>query len=68
MGSPGTGRFGRGLHPRRTPLYGVALLLTVMISGLWVHDLPWAALRVIAYIVLFLLATTGFVMTFRDLS
>jgi hypothetical protein len=65
MGPP-TRRFGRGSHPRRTPFYGVLMLLTAMISGLWVQDLPTTALRVAVYVALFLLAVAGFVMTFRD--
>ncbi len=44
------------------------MLLTTMISGLFVRDLPWLALRVAAYIGLFVIAAVGFVMTFRDYS
>ncbi|WP_405138610.1 hypothetical protein [Nocardia sp. NBC_01388] len=57
-----------GQHPQRTPFYGVLMLLTVMISGLWVRDLPWLALQVIAWIVLFIIGVAGFLMTFRDYS
>ncbi len=44
------------------------MMLTAFISGLWVRDLPWIALRVVVYIALFVLAAVGFVMTFRDYS
>ncbi|WP_157978957.1 MULTISPECIES: hypothetical protein [Nocardia] len=57
-----------GKHPRRTVFYGTLMLLTTMISGLFVRDLPWLALRVAAYIGLFVIAAVGFVMTFRDYS
>ncbi|WP_067564111.1 hypothetical protein [Nocardia acidivorans] len=57
-----------GQHPQRTPFYGVLMLLTVMISGLWVRDLPWLAVRIVAWVVLFAIAVVGFVMTFRDYS
>lgn len=57
-----------GQHPQRTPFYGVLMLLTVMISGLWVRDLPWPAVQVAAWIALFVIAVVGFVMTFRDYS
>ncbi|MEV6774428.1 hypothetical protein AB0N05_37905 [Nocardia sp. NPDC051030] len=57
-----------GSHPQRTPFYGVLMLITFMIAGLWARDLPWVWLRVIVYIALVLMAMVGFVMTFRDLS
>ncbi|MBB5918638.1 hypothetical protein BJY24_007550 [Nocardia transvalensis] len=57
-----------GRHPQRTPFYGTVMMLTAFISGLWVRDLPWIALRVVVYIALFVLAAVGFVMTFRDYS
>ncbi|MBF6172206.1 hypothetical protein [Nocardia blacklockiae] len=57
-----------GRHPKRTPFYGTVLMLTAMISGLWVQDIPWLALRVVVYIALFLIAAAGFLMTFRDYS
>ncbi|WP_280269554.1 hypothetical protein [Nocardia wallacei] len=60
------GRLGK--HPKRTPFYGTLMMLTAMISGLWVHYLPAPPLRVIAYIALFVLAAAGFLMTFRDYS
>lgn len=44
------------------------MMLVAFISALWVHDLPTTALRVIAYVLLFLLAAVGFVMSFRDYS
>ncbi|MFI6046058.1 hypothetical protein ACIA8C_30830 [Nocardia sp. NPDC051321] len=57
-----------GNHPQRTPFYGMLMMLTAMITGLWVGDLPWLALRVAAYLALLVLALTGFLMTFRDYS
>lgn len=57
-----------GRHPKRTPFYGVLMLLTVMITGLWVRDLTVAWLRVTLFAVLFVVALVGFVMTFRDYS
>ncbi|MEU8896938.1 hypothetical protein [Nocardia sp. NPDC048505] len=53
---------------QRTVLYGVLMLLFAMISGLGVHLLPHVALRVIAYILLFVIAAVGFLFTFRDYS
>ena len=57
-----------GTHPKRTVAYGTLMLLTVMISGLFVRDLPWLVLRIVAYAALFVIAMVGFVMTFRDYS
>ncbi|MRH93082.1 hypothetical protein GFY24_37645 [Nocardia sp. SYP-A9097] len=57
-----------GQHPQRTPFYGVLMLLTFMISGLFVRDLPWLALRIAAWIALLAIAIVGFLMTFRDYS
>ncbi|MFE9578853.1 hypothetical protein ACFYO1_20900 [Nocardia sp. NPDC006044] len=57
-----------GNHPQRTPFYGMLMMLTAMITGLWVSDLPWLALRIAAYLALLAMALTGFVMTFRDYS
>ncbi|WP_169815465.1 hypothetical protein [Nocardia yamanashiensis] len=57
-----------GRHPKRTPFYGVLMLLTVMITGLWVRDLTVTWLRITLFIVLFAVALVGFVMTFRDYS
>ncbi len=57
-----------GDHPQRTPFYGTVMMLAAMISGLWVADLPWVALRVVAYLALLVVALTGFLMTFRDYS
>ena len=44
------------------------MMLVAFITGLWVHELPTQPLRVIAYILLFLLAAAGFLMSFRDYS
>ncbi|MEV6066306.1 hypothetical protein AB0L82_07130 [Nocardia sp. NPDC052001] len=57
-----------GQHPQRTPFYGVLMLLTVMITGLWVRDLPWLGVRIVLWIALFVMAIAGFLMTFRDYS
>ncbi|WP_067539085.1 hypothetical protein [Nocardia crassostreae] len=57
-----------GRHPRRTPFYGVVMILAAMLTGLWVRDWPSPVLQVIAYIALFVIAAVGFVMTFRDYS
>ncbi|WP_169815530.1 hypothetical protein [Nocardia inohanensis] len=57
-----------GRHPKRTPFYGVLMLLFVMISGLWVRDLSVTWLRIVLFIALFAIALIGFVMTFRDYS
>ncbi|MFG3522956.1 hypothetical protein ACGF5S_22045 [Nocardia nova] len=59
---------GMGDHPQRTPLYGVVLLLGVLFLGIWVHELPYAGLQVLAYILLLMIAAPAFVMTFRDYS
>jgi hypothetical protein len=55
-------------HPRRTAFLGTLMMLVAFISALWVHELPATALQVIAYVLLFLLAAVGFVMSFRDYS
>ncbi|AHH20671.1 hypothetical protein [Nocardia nova] len=57
-----------GEHPQRTPFYGVVLLLAVLISGLWVHNLESVALQTVIYIALFAVAAAAFIMTFRDYS
>lgn len=44
------------------------MMVTAFISGVWVHDLPGPALRIGAYLLLFLVAAAGFLMTFRDYS
>lgn len=55
-------------HPRRTAFLGTLMMLVAFISALWVHELPTTALRVIAYVLLFVVAALGFVMSFRDYS
>ncbi|WP_280368192.1 hypothetical protein [Nocardia wallacei] len=57
-----------GKHPKRTPFYGTLMMLTAMITGLWVQDISWLPLRVVTYAALFCLAAAGFLMTFRDYS
>ncbi|GAB2691224.1 hypothetical protein [Nocardia thraciensis] len=44
-----------GKHPKRTPFYGVLMMLTAMISGLWVQNIPSLPLRVVGYVALFVL-------------
>ncbi|MFF3570691.1 hypothetical protein ACFYXQ_23190 [Nocardia jiangxiensis] len=55
-------------HPRRTAFLGTLMMLAAFVTGLWVHELPTTALRVIAYVLLFLFAALGFVLSFRDYS
>lgn len=55
-------------HPRRTAFLGTLMMLVAFISALWVHELPGTALQVIAYVLLFLIAAVGFVMSFWDYS
>ncbi|MGV9676535.1 hypothetical protein ACWDSJ_14755 [Nocardia sp. NPDC003482] len=61
-----TRRMGR--HPRRTPFYGVLMLLVAMLGGFGVQHLPNPPLRVLGYIALVVIGLVGFVMTFRDYS
>ncbi|MGY2061375.1 hypothetical protein ACW9HQ_41435, partial [Nocardia gipuzkoensis] len=57
-----------GRHPRRTPFYGVLMLLTAMLGGFAVAQLPYPPLRVLGYFALVAIGLVGFVMTFRDYS
>ncbi|MGV9410453.1 hypothetical protein ACWDOP_11110 [Nocardia sp. NPDC003693] len=57
-----------GGHPERTPFYGALMLITVLVSGLWVRDLPWTWVRVLCWIGLIMLGAAGLLMTFRDYS
>ncbi|MCM6773738.1 hypothetical protein NDR87_09680 [Nocardia sp. CDC159] len=57
-----------GRHPRRTPCYGVLMLIAAMLGGFGVQQLPWLALRVAGYVALVALGLIGFVLTFRDYS
>jgi UDP-N-acetylmuramyl pentapeptide phosphotransferase/UDP-N-acetylglucosamine-1-phosphate transferase len=59
----------RGDHPRRTPVYGGALIIAAMVGAtvVWANHLPgWltTALLVLAVVA----AIAGWLMTFRDLS
>src|SRR5689334_16203146 len=63
------GGVARGEHPRRTPVYGGALIVAAMLGSVvvWQSRLPgWltGALLVVALG----MALAGWVMTFRDLS
>jgi hypothetical protein len=55
-------------HPRRTAFLGTLMMLVAFVSALWVHELPTMALQVIVYVLLFLIAAVGFVMSFWDYS
>lgn len=60
----------RGDHPERTPVYGAALIVAAMLSGLAVQvwTRPPLAVRVIVLAVAFVAAIVGVGMTFRDLT
>lgn len=68
-GSAHTGTMAIGEHPQRTPFYGAALIVGVMIAATAVTmaAVPTAA-RVIVYILAAVIAVAGGVMTLRDLS
>jgi UDP-N-acetylmuramyl pentapeptide phosphotransferase/UDP-N-acetylglucosamine-1-phosphate transferase len=58
-----------GDHPRRTVVYGAALIVAAMVGATvaWDSDLPgW--LTAVLLVVALLMALVGWVMTFRDLS
>jgi UDP-N-acetylmuramyl pentapeptide phosphotransferase/UDP-N-acetylglucosamine-1-phosphate transferase len=59
----------RGDHPMRTPVYGALLIIGAMIGSVvvWQGSEPiW--LRNSLMVVLLIVAFTGWLMTFRDLS
>ena len=58
-----------GDHPRRTVVYGAALIVAAMVGAtlVWEGNLPrW--LTVVLLVVALVMALVGWVMTFRDLS
>lgn len=61
----------RGEHPRRTPVYGGLLVIAALCGAAALASvrprLP-GAVQIVVYVVLFLLATAGVLMTFRDYS
>jgi hypothetical protein len=60
----------RGEHPERTPVYGAALIVAAMLSGLAVQVWwsPPLAVRIIVLIAALAAAIVGIGMTLRDLS
>jgi hypothetical protein len=63
------GSVARGDHPMRTPVYGALLIIGAMIGSVvvWQGSEPiW--LRNSLMVVLLIVAFTGWLMTFRDLS
>jgi hypothetical protein len=63
------GPVARGDHPMRTPVYGALLIIGAMIGSVvvWQGSEPiW--LRNSLMVVLLIVAFTGWLMTFRDLS
>lgn len=59
----------RGDHPRRTPVYGAALIAVAMIGGTLVWESGWPSWLRVALLVLALpVALAGWLMTFRDLT
>jgi hypothetical protein len=60
----------RGEHPERTPVYGAALIVGAMLSGLAVQvwSRPPLAVRVIVLVAALVAAIVGIGMTLRDLT
>ncbi len=59
----------RGDHPQRTPFYGVAMMIGVMVVGAIVYTADVAAaVRIPVYVVLFVVGILGAALTFRDYS
>ena len=60
----------RGEHPERTPVYGAAMMVAAMLSGLavqvWTH--PPLPVRVVVLVAALVAALIGFGLTFRDLT
>lgn len=65
-----TGPVARGDHPERTPVYGAALIVAAMLSGLavqvWTH--PPFAIKVVVLVAALIAAIVGVGMTLRDLT
>jgi predicted MFS family arabinose efflux permease len=63
------GGVARGDHPRRTVVYGATLIVAAMVGATFVWESPvpgW--LTAVLLVLALLMALTGWVMTFRDLS
>jgi hypothetical protein len=60
----------RGEHPERTPVYGAALIVAAMLSGLAVQvwSRPLLAVRVVVLAAAVVAAIIGIGMTLRDLT
>ena len=60
----------RGEHPERTPVYGAALIVAAMLSGLAVTAWsdPPTAVRVVVLVADLVAAVIGVGMTLRDLT
>ncbi len=59
----------RGDHPQRTPAYGVAMMIGVMVVGTIITTAGVGmAVRVPVYVALFLIGIAGAALTFRDYS
>jgi hypothetical protein len=63
------GEVALGDHPRRTVVYGAALIVAAMVGAtfVWESALP-AWLTGVLLVVALLMALAGWVMTFRDLA
>lgn len=60
----------RGEHPERTPVYGAALIVAAMLSGLAVQVWwsPPLVVRIIVLVAALVAAIVGVGMTLRDLT
>ncbi|GAA4804705.1 hypothetical protein [Tomitella cavernea] len=59
----------RGDHPQRTPFYGIAMMIGVMVVGAVVATTDVGkAVQIPVYTVLFIIGVLGAAMTFRDYS
>ncbi len=59
----------RGDHPQRTPFYGIAMMIGVMVVGTLVATSgAGQAVRIPVYVVLFVVGILGASLTFRDYS
>ena len=58
-----------GEHPQRTPFYGIALIVSVMVAATVVTMAPVpTAARVVVYLIAAVVAVVGGALTLRDLS
>jgi UDP-N-acetylmuramyl pentapeptide phosphotransferase/UDP-N-acetylglucosamine-1-phosphate transferase len=61
----------RGDHPRRTPVYGGALIVLAMLLGVLVMTggVAWPGwLKAVLLVLALLVAIAGWLLTFRDLT